>query len=76
MRSCTLANYFTIYNEAAKSPLAVAHKEGDDQHYWEVDDDDDDEEEETRRVLIRSRTDEGEVKYMSGSGGFPVQVVA
>ena len=29
-----------------------------------------------RRVLIRSRTDEGEVKYMSGSGGFPVQVVA
>ena len=29
-----------------------------------------------RRVLIRSRMDDGEVKYTSGSGGFPVQVVA
>ena len=26
----TLANYFTIHNEVARAPLAMAHKEGDD----------------------------------------------
>ena len=36
MRS-TLANYFTIHNEAARSPLATADKEGDDQDYFEID---------------------------------------
>ena len=33
----TLANYFTIHNEAARSPLATADKEGDDQDYFEED---------------------------------------
>ena len=42
----TLANYFTIHNEAARSPLAVAHKEGDDQHYWEEDIDEDQDQDE------------------------------
>ena len=33
----TLANYFTIHNEAARSPPDTADKEGDDEDYFEED---------------------------------------